>query len=154
MGSNPTLVRVFLCPCVGPIPILGLIPDGIIGYKNFTVVLGLIRTCNHYVISLYPKCPKSSLRMKLSNNHLNLLNNIKEIQQKEREAWLDTTSWTRLKPDCIWVILKKSRPYVFLVYGKSPALKAVFAQNRLVCDVNDDFISNGITHYHFGVLNL
>ena len=46
MGSNPTLVRVFLCPCVGPIPILGLIPDGIIGYKNFTVVLGLIRTCN------------------------------------------------------------------------------------------------------------
>ena len=48
VGSNPTLVRVFLCPCVGPIPILGLIPDGIIGYKNFTVVLGLIRTCNHY----------------------------------------------------------------------------------------------------------
>ena len=48
VGSNPTLVRVFLCPCVGPIPILGLIPDGIIGYKNFTVVMGLIRTCNHY----------------------------------------------------------------------------------------------------------
>ena len=46
MGSNPTLVRVFLCPCVGPIPILGLIPDGIIGYKNFAVVLGLTRTWN------------------------------------------------------------------------------------------------------------
>ena len=27
-----SLVRVFLCPCVDPIPILGLIPDGIIGY--------------------------------------------------------------------------------------------------------------------------
>ena len=37
---KPTLVRVFLCPCVDPIPILGLIPDGIIGYENFTVVLG------------------------------------------------------------------------------------------------------------------
>ena len=32
---------------MGPIPILGLIPDGIIGYKNFTVVLGLTRTWNH-----------------------------------------------------------------------------------------------------------
>ena len=47
VGSNPTLVRAFLCPCVGPIPILGLIPDGIIGYKSFTVVLGLTRTWNH-----------------------------------------------------------------------------------------------------------
>ena len=28
------LVRVFLCPCVGPIPILGLIPDGIIGVSK------------------------------------------------------------------------------------------------------------------------
>jgi len=31
VGSNPTLVRVFLCPCVGPIPVLGEIPDGTIG---------------------------------------------------------------------------------------------------------------------------
>ena len=35
---RPTLVRVFLCPYVVLIPILGFIPDGIIGYENFTVV--------------------------------------------------------------------------------------------------------------------
>ena len=103
----------------------------------------------NYVISLYPKCPKSSLRMKLSNNHLNLLNNIKEIQQKERKAWMDTTSWTRLKPDCILVMLKMSRPYVFLVYGKSPALKAVFAQNRLVCDAT---MILSVTELHITIL--
>ena len=28
-ASNPTLVRVFLCPCVGPLPFLGQCPDGI-----------------------------------------------------------------------------------------------------------------------------
>ena len=48
VGSNPTLVRVFLCPCVGPILILGLISDGVIGYENFTVVSGHTRTWNHY----------------------------------------------------------------------------------------------------------
>ena len=47
--QNPTLVRGFLCPCVGPIPTLGLIPDGIIGYENFTAsVLGLIQTWNRH----------------------------------------------------------------------------------------------------------
>ena len=34
------------------------------------------------------KCPKSI--MKHCNNHLKLLDNTKEIQQKEREAWMDT----------------------------------------------------------------
>ena len=33
-GSNPSLVTVVLCHCVGPIPILELIPDGIIGYEK------------------------------------------------------------------------------------------------------------------------
>ena len=41
-----------------------------------------------YVISWNPKCPKSG--MKHCNNHLKLLNIIKEIQQKERGAWMDT----------------------------------------------------------------
>jgi len=36
--NQTTLVRVFLCPYVVLIPILGFIPDGIIGYENFTVV--------------------------------------------------------------------------------------------------------------------
>ena len=38
------------------------------------------------VISWHPNCVKS---MKHFNNQLNLLNNMKKIQQKEREAWID-----------------------------------------------------------------
>ena len=46
-----------------------------------------------------------------------MLNNTKEIQQKEREAWMDTNGqdWNGLylgNPE-------KSRPDIFQVYGKS-----------------------------------
>ena len=48
------------------------------------------------------------------NNHFN----IKEIQQKGREAWMDTNGqdWNGLHLSN----LEKSRPDVFQVYGKSP----------------------------------
>ena len=49
------------------------------------------RTTRHIINSFpflfFPKCPKS--RMEHCNNHLKLSNNIKEILQKEREAWMD-----------------------------------------------------------------
>ena len=51
--------------------------------------------------------------MKHCNNHLKLLNNIKEVQQKEREAWMETNG-SHLGN------LEKGRPDVFQVYGKSP----------------------------------
>ena len=75
-GSNPTLVRVFLCPCVGPIPILGLIPDGIIGYKNFTVVLGLTRTLNHYSKCYWRTTTSDYLKLGLGRAEFVLVNNI------------------------------------------------------------------------------
>ena len=57
--------------------------------------------------------------MKHCNSHLNLLNNRKEIQPKEREACM-VNNIDEIETDCIWVILKKSLPDVFQVYGKSP----------------------------------
>ena len=44
-------------------------------------------------------------------DHLKLLNNTKEIQQKEREAWVDGLHLGHLE---------NSRPDVFQVYGKLP----------------------------------
>ena len=39
LGINPSIeTGSTRGPCVDPIPILGLIPDGIIGYENITVV--------------------------------------------------------------------------------------------------------------------
>ena len=71
------------------------------------------------VISRHPKSLKS--RMKHCNNHLKLLTNIKEIQQKEKEAWMDTNGqdWNGLHLGN----LEKNRPDFFQVYGKSPGLR-------------------------------
>ena len=44
------------------------------------------------------------VRVKHCNNHLKLLNNMKEIQQKEREAY---AQMEKIEKDYIWVILKK-----------------------------------------------
>ena len=45
-GQRKTLTRVGFEPTTFELDLL--IPDGIIGHKSFTVVLGLIRTWNHY----------------------------------------------------------------------------------------------------------
>ena len=42
--SIPTLVRVFLCPCVGPIPSVGLTLTWSMGWNTRTL---------HYILSLY-----------------------------------------------------------------------------------------------------
>ena len=55
----------------------------------------------NYVISWHPKWSKSW--MKHCNYHLNPLNNMKEIQQKERETWW--TQMDKIETGCIWVIL-------------------------------------------------
>ena len=44
VGSNPTLVRVFLCPCVGPFPSVGLTLTWYMGWN--------ISTSNH-IVSLF-----------------------------------------------------------------------------------------------------
>ena len=59
--------------------------------------------------------------MKHCNNHLKPLNNMKEIQQNEREAWMDTNG------HYIWVH--------FSSLWQIAWIKAVFAQNALDRDV-------------------
>ena len=61
--------------------------------------------------------------MKHCKNHLKLLNNIKEILQKEREAWMDINvqDWNGLHLGN----LEKSRPDVVQNYDKSPLIKVV-----------------------------
>ena len=56
--------------------------------------------------------------MEHCNNHLKLLKNIREIQQKEREACMDTIGQDR--NGLHLGTLEESRPDVFKVYGKSP----------------------------------
>ena len=56
----------------------------------------------------------------------------------------------KIEIDCNWgrVNLEKGRPDVFQVYGEIAWIKVFLAQN-----CNDNFISKGIPHYHFRVLN-
>ena len=56
--------------------------------------------------------------MKHCNNHLKLMNNIKEILQKETEACMDTNEQDR--NGFHLGNLEKSRPDVFQVYDKLP----------------------------------
>ena len=70
-----------------------------------------------------PKIPKNC------NNRLKLLNNIKELQQKEREAWMDANGQDR--NGLHLGNLEKSRPEVFQI----ASIKVVLAQNHLACDV-------------------
>ena len=44
VGLNPTLVRVFLCPCVGPFPSVGL---------TLTWYMGWNISTSHHILSLY-----------------------------------------------------------------------------------------------------
>ena len=37
VGSIPTLVRVFLCPCVGPVPSVGLTPTWLMWDRNLAL---------------------------------------------------------------------------------------------------------------------
>ena len=54
--------------------------------------------------------------MKHGNNHWKPLNIIKEIQQKERGAWMDLNEqdWNGLNLDNAWKVF-----FFFQVYGKS-----------------------------------
>ena len=46
--------------------------------------------------------------MKHCNDHIKLLNNIKEIQQrKEKHIW---TQIDKIETDCVWIILEKVGP--------------------------------------------
>ena len=71
--------------------------------------------------------------MEHCNNHLKLLKNVKEIQQKEREAWMDTTGqdWNGLH---LGNLKKKDRP-TFSTLWQIAWIKVFFAQNHVVCDV-------------------
>ena len=61
LGINPSIgIGSTQGPHVDPIPILGLIPNGIIGYENFTVMLG----------------PHSNLESLLKINYLNNIETI------------------------------------------------------------------------------
>ena len=73
--------------------------------------------------------------MKHCNNHLKLLNNIKEIRQKEREAWGRGAQLDKIETDCIWIILKKVARHFSSSWQMYIWIKVVFAQNHLVCDV-------------------
>ena len=60
VGSIPTLVRVFLCPCVGPVPSVWLTLTWFIWDKNLElhVTLHSLRlTLLSYYIHLIPKWP-------------------------------------------------------------------------------------------------
>ena len=78
----------------------------------FKEIMGFLNgLCQNDVISLHQKS-----RMKHCNNHLKLSNNINEIQQKEREASMNTNG-----RDWIGLHLgdrEKNRPDFFQVYGK------------------------------------
>ena len=72
--------------------------------------------------------------MKHCNNHLQLLNDIKEIQKKEREAWKNTNRQD--ENGLHWVILKKVGAIFFThCLWQIAWIKVVCAQNHLVCDV-------------------
>ena len=73
--------------------------------------------------------------MKQFNNNFKLLNNIKEIKQNEKGAWMDTKMDKKIERGCMLHNFEKVRPDVFQVYGKSPGERSFLVQNHLVCDV-------------------
>ena len=105
------------------------------------VLRGLCPQNDVTAISWHPRCPKN--RMKHSNNHLKLLNNIKEIQQKKREAWINIKGqdWNGLHLGN----LEKNRPDVFQFLANRLD-KGPFCSESYWLWCNDNFISKGIPH--------
>ena len=58
VGSIPTLVRAFLCPCVGPIPFVGLTLTWSMGWNTSTF---------YYILSLYSFLIPSATRPYVAN---------------------------------------------------------------------------------------
>ena len=72
--------------------------------------------------------------MKRCNNHLKLLNNLKEILQKGKGS-MDGHKCTRLNLNLIWVILRKVGPTFFKIMTNRPDKGRFFSQNHFVCNV-------------------
>ena len=53
VGSIPTLVRVFLCPCVGPFPLVGLTLTWFIWDRNLALHITLYSDNSSYLKTLF-----------------------------------------------------------------------------------------------------
>ena len=80
VGSNPTLVRVFLCPCVGPFPYVGLTLTSYMGWNISTL---------HLILSLY----SSLLFEGISDLHMHLLNTKRLWRPIQELMWTWINEW-------------------------------------------------------------